>query len=130
MIKLFKASMMDKNNREHQLDKNKKSRKEKKIKPLRKKLFFSKDQKRMGKSLTKKSRKEGEKKLISNNLASLHSFSNKYFHKHLLCISKITLNENKIINYYHTQTTIITNKWNKRGLIHCDKLQTKKLLLT
>ena len=30
MIKLFKASMMDKNNREHQLDKNKKSRKEKK----------------------------------------------------------------------------------------------------
>ena len=32
MLKLFKASVMDKNNREHQLDKNKKSRKERKKK--------------------------------------------------------------------------------------------------
>ena len=38
MLKQFKASMMDKNN-EHQLDKNQKSKKKKKIKPLHKKLL-------------------------------------------------------------------------------------------
>ena len=121
MIKLFKAFMMDKNNREHQLDKNKKSRKEKKIKPLRKKLFFSKDQKRMGKSLTKKSRKEGENFRVSRT----DVFTNIFY-----AFPKSTLKENKIINYYQTQTTIMTNKWNKRELIHCDKLQTKKLSLS
>ena len=35
--------MMDKNKKDYQPDKNKKSRKEKKIKPLHKKLFFTKD---------------------------------------------------------------------------------------
>ena len=69
MIKLFKAFMMDKNNREHQLDKNKKSRKEKKIKPLHKKLFFSEDQKRMGKSFTKNQEKR-EKTSVSLTIFS------------------------------------------------------------
>ena len=101
MIKLFKAFMMDKNNREHQLDKNKKSRKEKKIKPLRKKLFFSKDQKRMGKSLTKKSRKEGENFRVSRT----DVFTNIFY-----AFPKSTLKEKKINNYYQTQTTIMTNK--------------------
>ena len=40
MLKLFKAFMMDKNNREHQLDKNKKSRKEKKNQTITQEIIF------------------------------------------------------------------------------------------
>ena len=87
--------------------------KKKKIKPLRKKLFFSKDQKRMGKSLTKKSRKEGE-----NFRVSLTEIFTDIF----CAFPKSTLKEKIINNYYQTQTTIMTNKWNKRELIHCNKL--------
>ena len=87
--------------------------KKKKIKPLRKKLFFSKDQKRMEKYLTKKSRKEGENFRVSRT----DVFTNIFY-----AFPKSTLKEKKIINYYQTQTTIMTNKWNKRELIHCNKL--------
>ena len=69
MLKLFKASVMEKNDSEHQLDKNKKTRKEKKIKPLHEKLFFSEDQKRMGKSLTKNQEKR-EKTSVSLTIFS------------------------------------------------------------
>ena len=95
--------------------------KKKEIEPLHKKLFFSKDRKRMEKYLTKKSRKEGENFRVS--LTDI--FTN------IFCtFPKSTLKENKIINYYQIQTTILTNQWNKRELMHCDKLQTKKLLLS
>ena len=40
MLKLFKASMMNKNNREHQLDKNKKSRKEKRNRTITQEIIF------------------------------------------------------------------------------------------
>ena len=75
----------------------------------------------MEKYLTKKSRKEGENFRVS--LTDI--FTNIFY-----AFPKSTLKENKIINYYQIQTTIMTNQWNKRELIHCDKLQTKKLLLS
>ena len=54
----------------------------------------------MGKSLTKKSRKEGE-----NFRVSLTDIFTNIF----CAFSKSTLKENKIINYYQIQTTIMTN---------------------